>query len=73
MAHINLNIADGFVTKDVLGKNVNAMVKVGLYQVICEEGLFKNGKHYTKGEKIELVEKAATNFLNNNEIVKSES
>ncbi len=38
------------------------------YIVTAEAGLFKGGKQYNKGDKINLVEKAAASFLAAGEI-----
>ncbi len=38
------------------------------YEITSEAGLFKNGKQYAKGDKVELDEKTANNFISNNDI-----
>lgn len=43
------------------------------YEVISENGLFKNGNQINKGESIELDEKTAANFIASGDIKEAQS
>jgi hypothetical protein len=68
--HHELKINDHFKMQDKPG-TAEMTVKPPVmteFEVTAETGLFKNGKQYSKGEKILLTEKAAANFLAAGEI-----
>lgn len=48
-------------TQDALAEPV--IVEMGEYEVTAENGLFKNGKQYAKGDIIELVKETAERFI----------
>lgn len=68
--HYNLEIKDEFKMQDKLGGgSVEAKPPVmHEYIVTAKTGIFKNGRHYKKGDSVMLVAKAADVFLREKEI-----
>ena len=61
--HHTISIQDEFKMQDKPGNTEAAEPVKKEYEVISESGLYKSGKHYTKGETILLIEKAAASFI----------
>lgn len=60
--HIDTNLTEGVGTS-----------QKKKYEVISENGLFKNGNQINKGESIELDEKTAANFIAAGDIKEAQS
>jgi len=69
MGKIELDIHDGSVTEDSANQRT-AEVDLQKYEVIAENGIFKRGKLWKKGAKIELDKLTGQRFVDNKELKK---
>lgn len=60
-----MSIGDN-VNIDIVSNQIIPLKKE--YEVVSKAGLFKNGKQYNTGDKVELNEQAAKNFLASGDI-----
>lgn len=61
MTDHDLTIHEGADAVDAPGEP--QLVEMAKFEVVSEDGLFKNGKKYKKGQKIELEVKTGQNFV----------
>lgn len=61
-----LKINEGVTSSDQAGSDLSQPRFT--YVVTAEDGLFKNGKQYKKGQTIELTEATAKNFVDLGEV-----